>query len=372
MRVEIFASKATQPQFKQQMQDTLEHKTKNMNLINDNKKFIGYGLCGVLIAGTGIMTGRAAIKNINLKKVQKAYSELFNQVSLNNTDTGLNRVIGHKELKEDIVNNFFMPLGDVIIRKDNELAQKNALPNGLVLSGNSGTGKKYIMNAIGEHAEKLGMKFVKPEIVEGDSIATAQNIRDAFKQAETDFRETGNYTFILMDKMNNYAVDRRTTLDNLKEVSALLKFTENSSKRGAIWLGIADDIKTIDKALLDRATMISPLRPMNNMELCDTLEYTLSKEKDLNSGTIDYKKILAKLNETKERYSPKQMAQVAQDAIAQSKQTKEQLTTESLLAILEKQTAKNIDDGAVKQFNEDLAYLRSEGFIPPKSPDFEL
>ena len=101
-------------------------------------------------------------------------------------------------------------------------------------------------------------------------------------------------------------------------------------------------------------------------------KYTLSKEKDLNSGTIDYKKILAKLNETKERYSPKQMAQVAQDAIAQSKQTKEQLTTESLLAILEKQTAKNIDDGAVKQFNEDLAYLRSEGFIPPKSPDFEL
>lgn len=372
MRVEIFESKATQPQFKQQMQDTLEHKTKNMNLINDNKKLIGYGLCGVLIAGAGIMTGRATIKNINLKKAQKAYSELFNQVVLNNTDTGLNRVIGHKNLKEDIVNNFFMPLGDVIIRKDNELARKNALPNGLVLSGNSGTGKKYIMNAIGEHAEKLGMKFVKPQIVEGDSIATTQNIRDAFKQAETDFKESGNYTFILMDKMNNYAVDRRTSLDNLKEVSALLKLTENSSKRGAIWLGIADDIKAIDTALLDRATMITPLKPMNNRELCDTLEYTLSKEKDLNLGQVDYKKLLEKLNETKQRYSPKQMSEIAIEAAAESKQSKEPVTTESILTLFERHPAKNIDEIAVKQFNEDLAYLRSEGFIPPKEPDFEL
>lgn len=372
MRVEIFESKATKPQFKQQTQETVEHKTKNMNLINDNKKLIGYGLCGVLIAGAGIMTGRAAIKNINLKKAQKAYSELFNQVALNNTDTGLNRIIGHKNLKEDIVNNFFMPLGEVTLRKSKEIKFLNALPNGFVLSGNHGTGKKYIMDAIGEHAEKLGMKFVKPQIVEGDSIATAQNIRDAFKQAENDFKKTGNYTFILMDKMNKYAEDRKISSENLSEVNNLLKLTENSSKRGAIWLGIADDIKAIDTALLDRATMITPLKPMNNRELCDTLEYTLSKEKDLNLGQVDYKKLLEKLNETKQRYSPKQMSEIAIEAAAESKQSKEPVTTESILTLFERHPAKNIDEIAVKQFNEDLAYLRSEGFIPPKEPDFEL
>lgn len=31
-----------------------------------------------------------------------------------------------------------------------------------------------------------------------------------------------------------------------------------------------------------------------------------------------------------------------------------------------------INDTLVKHFNEDLEYARSEGFIPPKYPDFNL
>lgn len=231
------------------------------NVTHQNKKLLGYSLGVVLLAGLGVVSIRTINKNIKAKKTQELLNDLTNTVLLNNKTEGVNRLTSNSLLKKKLIDRIFMPLGLVTLKGDKELIIKNALPNGIILFGPKNSQKDFIADIIGEHAQKLGMDFIKPKHLAGNSLETVRNISNVFKSTEASFDNNPKYTFVLLDKMDSYAKDRRVTLDNLKEVSALLKLTENSSKRGVIWVGVADDITTIDKALLDRATLIAPIEP---------------------------------------------------------------------------------------------------------------
>lgn len=287
---------------------------------------------------------------------------------ISDPNKGLNKVMCNGDLKLDVHTEILSPMV-AVMKGDKDLVNTNSLPNGFILFGPKGTGKTYFMESLGEQAQELGMDFVVPEIDTLEPLQTAKNIRDAFKSAERNFKDTGKYTLIFMDEMDAYTTDRRLSLDNLKEVAALLKLTENSSQRGVIWLGATNNIKVMDRALLDRASMIRPIPIMQNYELFDTLAYHLIKEKGLNDASnIDYEKIKNKLESTTLKYSPRDMENIAKQAVKFYKINNNNITADDIIDIMSKRIPPKTNERALNEYNNDIVYAKSEGYICEDDP----
>lgn len=312
----------------------------------------------------------------NRKTKDKTPAELLtnfiNASVIANPEKGLNKVIGHGDLKLDMHARLLSPIL-ATINGDKDLVKTNSLPNAVVFFGPNGCGKTYFIEALGEHAKELGMNFVEPQIDAFDSMKSVKNVSSAFKNAEDNFKKTGKYTFIYIDELDSFATDRKLTPKHLDEVNTLLKLTENCSQRGAIWLGATNNIKYIDRALMDRVSMTVPMPPMQDHEVFDTLIYRLIKEKGINKAEdLDFGKIVNKLNEKTNKYSPRNIEDIAKMALVQYKTSNANITTDDILNIIDNKITPKVNQRTISELNEDIDFAKNEGYIKNSYSEFKF
>jgi len=308
----------------------------------------------------------------NEKDPAKLLTNFIKASVISDPEKGLNKVIGKDQLKLDMHTEILSPMV-AAINGDKDLVKTNSLPNSVIFFGPYGCGKTYFIRALGEHAQELGMNFVEPEIDPFDSEKNVKKIIDIFKEAEENFKKTGKYTFIYMDEMDSYALDRDISPANVREIGALLKLTENSSQRGALWLGSTNKINLVDKALMSRVTMTVPMEPMQDFELLDTLIYHLIKERGIESAKdLDYKKIIAKMGEFKNKYCPRDIDEIAEFALKNYKILNAEIKTENIISVMENKIHPKMSNADIEKFNKQLEFTRNEGYIKPGYTEFKF
>lgn len=235
-------------QFKQVSSTRTEKKS---SYLQENKKTVAYSV-GTILLGllTYLVTKKIKQTSIN-NFIKKRKNEINSQFNLVDSQKGLNKIINNEKLVETIKNKVLEPYIGKKLGMD--LSSTNSLPNGMVINSKNPETGKNIVDALIEHAEGLGFRTIKIDNSQAKHQNDfSKNIRDTLKEVQEHFAKTKEYTFVDIGCLDNYAHSRRTNVEYLDSVNALLKPFENSSKKGAFWTGWSKDTSLLDDALLDR------------------------------------------------------------------------------------------------------------------------
>ena len=141
------------------------------------------------------------------------------------------------------------------------LKRENLPPvqSGFLIYGPPGTGKTFIANAVAGES-KLPMYKIDTSLIK-DSLygESEKKIRRLFKQLETKFEETGEYSILLIDEANSLLANRKKELsssnlgsNDTSLVDLFLQYLNKAPERGIIPIAITNFKDEIDDAILDR------------------------------------------------------------------------------------------------------------------------
>ena len=135
------------------------------------------------------------------------------------------------------------------------------ISSGFLLYGPPGTGKTYIAEAVAGEAKipmfKIDSSMIKDKYV-GES---EKKVRKLFKQLETKFEETGEYSILFIDEANSLLAKRKKELtsDSLSSnngdselVNLFLQYLNKAPQKGIIPIIATNYKDEIDDAVLDR------------------------------------------------------------------------------------------------------------------------
>lgn len=197
-------------------------------------------------------------------------------------EIGMNAVRGYGMEKYTLMKDMLTPI--VMTQKAFEKANKTQkpediklakemqekIPSGVLLYGPAGSGKTYIANKIGEHLEKFGTRFVDLNI-RRSLEKNIETFDEAIHNAKDYFKETGNYTVILLNDLTSKF--KKCT----EEFDMMLYAMEHSKKYGIVFVLTANDPKLMDKSLFreGRLEVRMPIGEMKDFENADMINFAL-------------------------------------------------------------------------------------------------
>jgi len=235
-------------------------------------------------SGFGYSNLRTIINKINeidnpqIKDIEKAikdyakendFGEISEEGTTANYDTIFKRepvnmtfddVIGMENVKnkfrKKLINNL-KPEAMANLRREN----LPPVQSGFLIYGPPGTGKTFIANAVAGES-KLPMYKIDTSTIK-DSLygESEKRIRQLFRQLETKFEETGEYSILLIDEANSLLANRKKELSssNLGSssndsslVDLFLQYLNKAPERGIVPIAITNFKDEIDEAVLDR------------------------------------------------------------------------------------------------------------------------
>ena len=133
---------------------------------------------------------------------------------------------------------------------------------GFILYGPKGTGKTFIVEALAGES-KIPLYKLDSATFESSLVGeTEKNLAKIFKQLETKFEETGEYSILLIDEADGILKDRSKSNEfNKKITNELLKHLNNAGKRGIIAIAATNYFDEIDSAIQDRLTTAISIQP---------------------------------------------------------------------------------------------------------------
>lgn len=278
----------------------------------------------------------------------------------NGYEQGLNKVIGHAELKTRLYTDLFMPLCETMAGK----SKHYAIPNGINFFGPPGTGKTYFAEQLGEHYVEKGGYYTKLKLTT-DSTKDIGIIDKAFAEAEENYNKSGNtkYTMIFIDEIEKYF----TKNDDAQKptVARLLELANNCKGRGAILVSTTNYLDKIEPSLLrtGRTDIRIPIGNIADYDLMDMINYYLKKDglphtfKDIN-----FEEVRKSVETEKLQYKPQdlegRLVREAENVVDYGGQMSTEFIKDALL-----QTKPEFKAKEIAQFEADKAFARQLGGI---------
>lgn len=291
------------------------------------------------------------------KYLSLAAIEPFN----NGHEIGLNAIRGYNEEKYELAMKFISPVA-VAMANPNEQT-KSEVPSGLLLYGPGGSGKTYIAQCLCEHMKKLGVETMDVMLDDKNHRKNAQNIRDAFEQAQYRYKKTGKYTIVKFpEDLDRKFMDSERYPQYSEEMSAFLYRADQCASKGVIWIATANNPKMLDKSVIRRASMKMPIGNMENFEIADMIKYCLMKYGEESSAQeIDYNKILNYLKDNEITCTPFEYEDFVKKAIAGKKQS-EQVSADMIIREIEAydEFSFALDESSKAKFKRDQKYTNSQ------------
>ena len=144
-------------------------------------------------------------------------------------------------LKPDIIQRF----------KENK---RPLISSNFLLFGPPGTGKTFIVKALAGESHIPLYKIDAASFMDKYVGESEKNLKKIFKQLETKFKETGEYSILFIDE-GNKILGKRNSATNSKDseyVEQLLQYIDNSHERGIITVTATNYKDKIDDAVLSR------------------------------------------------------------------------------------------------------------------------
>ena len=282
----------------------------------------------------------------------------------NGNEVGLNAVQGYGIEKYRLAMDLIAPV--VAKSRDSYLGYKAEIPNGVLLYGPTGGGKTYIADKVCEHLQYCGVKIKNVELDGNNHAKNVRNIKEAFSQAEENYKETGKFTIINFPQdLDNYFMDRRKYPDCVKEVRTLLNCSEKCASKGVVWMGTANNPQMIDAALLrpGRADLKLPIGDMEDFAIGDMIKYTLYKYDERESSEdFDYKKTVDSINSSNIVYTPAELELFVSRAKSHKISPEQKISADMVIAEMEQYRQNDfptLTEEMQKLFQEDKDYISS-------------
>ncbi len=185
-------------------------------------------------------------------------SDEFRRMPINIT---FNDVAGMNEVKSKFQINLINRLNPDTVKWCKEHGNRPPVRSGFLLYGPPGTGKTFIAEAVAGETKiplyKIDSSTIKDKYV-GES---EKKVRKLFRQLETKFEETGEYSILFIDEANSLLANRKKELtsDSLSSnsgdsnlVDLFLQYLNKAPERGIIPIVATNFKEEIDDAILDR------------------------------------------------------------------------------------------------------------------------
>ncbi len=280
----------------------------------------------------------------------------------NGDEIGMNAVMGYEFEKYKLAMDVIVP---VVNAQNGDTNAK--VPNGVILYGPPGGGKTYIADKLGEHLQYFHTNIEDIDFSESNHEENVEKIVKAFTDAEENFKETGKYTLIrLPEDIDLTLVDRnRKDAAYTAETAAMIKYAENCSQRGAIWLSTANNPRNIDNAILrpGRADVKIPIGNMKDYAVADMIRYSLYRNGEEKSvGNFNYKKVTDTMNEKKYVHTPYELEYFVMSAKAHKTQPDANLNADMVIAEMVDYNENDfpvLDSQTRKKFKQDQNFMES-------------
>ncbi len=289
-------------------------------------------------------------------------------------EKGLNAVQGYGIEKYKLAMDVIAPI--IAKNTNRNLGYSKQIPNGVILYGPTGGGKTYIADKVCEHMEYFGVPVENVNLDGSNHSKNVRSIQNAFLKAEENYKKTGKITVInFKEDADVFFLDRRTNPECVKEVRALLKYGENCAKKGAVWIGTANNPQMMDAAILrpGRTDVKIPIGDMEDFAIADMLKYTLYKydEKE-SSETFDYPKVIDTMKNQMVVYTPAELELFVAQAKNNKLLPKQEITADMVIAEMQKYSQNDfptLTDEMIERFSKDKDYIAS---FEEKTPEDNL
>lgn len=279
-------------------------------------------------------------------------------------EIGLNAVQGYGIEKYRMAMDVIAPI--VAKNKDVTLEYTRQIPNGVVLYGPTGGGKTYMAEKVCEHLAHFDVPIEDVDLDENNHAKNVRNIQNAFAKAEENYKKTGKITVInFKQDVDVFFLDRRNNPECIKEVRALLKNSENCAKRGAVWIGTANNPKMMDAALLrpGRTDVKVGVGDMEDFAVADMIKYTLYKcDEKQSSKDFDYPKVLDTMKKEAMVFTPAELEMIVTQAKANKPKSSVPVTADMVIAEMIRYTQDDfptLTDEIKQRFSDDKEYIAS-------------
>lgn len=298
---------------------------------------------------------------IEAKKLDRLKKEQELITTREEKKEGWGKIAGHEDLKNRMEETFISKLA---LEKS---GYEVAVPNGILLYGQHGTGKTRFAEAF---AKQAGCEFVEIDTMQDDDDIIMDLYSELFnaKKRYNSDKTPKQRTIILLDDFNSVAKlsaeeekdlrNHKTTFGetNVGKLAGILK--DCSSKYKATIFMTTNHPRKIDSELLNpNLTTQIFLGPPNPMDASKIFQY---HTKDFTNQDIDYNKLgyeVAKAINNDEAYSAQGIVNVVEDAKEKAKGS--QITEANLMNSI-KEVPPDITPKVFNDFLDDMAEFLSE------------
>lgn len=163
---------------------------------------------------------------------------------------GLKDVAGMEELKKELEEDVIKPLKPEFADKFNQ-NDLNIL-NGMLLHGEPGNGKTYIVEALSKETKLPMYKIDKSTVGSSLKDESVKTMKKIFDQLETKYEKTGERSILFIDEIDAIMPKRDGSNGSSKneEINTMLQLMNNASKRGILVIGATNKLNEMDDAVL--------------------------------------------------------------------------------------------------------------------------
>jgi len=202
-------------------------------------------------SGISIYAQSHELPAINERNRTSAYDKFIKRLEILSSDPqSLDDIGGMQETKEKLLNAVMASSlkPEILERyKNNRIKGQN----GILLYGDPGCGKTYIMKALAAHMNLPIYEFKMSQFGSKFSHETTENIGKVFNQLKNKYKATGERSILMLDEFEDVA-SRRENEPNafrVEETNALLKEISDAERNGIIVVAATNHFDRIDAAM---------------------------------------------------------------------------------------------------------------------------
>lgn len=196
---------------------------------------------------------------INERNRTSAYDKFIKRLEISPTDPqSLDDLGGMKQVKEQLLNAVMSTsLKPETAKRYKENKVKSQ--NGILLYGQPGCGKTYIMKALAAHMNLPIYEFKMSQFGSKWSHETTENIGKIFGQLKEKYKKTGERSILMLDEFEDIASNRENEISThrIEETNALLKEISDAERNGIIVVAATNHYDKIDDAMKRPGRFIS-------------------------------------------------------------------------------------------------------------------
>ncbi len=305
---------------------------------------------------------------VSYEEAEKYHCGFMNLAAIKPTndghEIGLNAVQGYGVEKYRLAVDLIAPLAAK--QYDRYISYHSEIPNGVLLYGPTGGGKTYMAEKVCEHLRYLGIKVEDVELNGNNHAQNVRNIKQAFAKAEENFNKTGKYTVInFKDDVDNFFMDRIDNPECVKEVRAMLSCADKCAKRGAVWIGTANNPKLMDSALLrpGRADFKLAIGDMKDFAVGDMIKYTLFKyDEQESTKDFDYAKVIQYMKDNLYVFTPAELELFVSQAKNHKIVPEQNINADMVIAEMQRYSLNDfptLNERMQQRFEENKKYMQS-------------